>query len=135
MNFLPSRAAAMIAAVCAIGNSVPGGNATVVSRGIGVVHRARAAEPLQAGVAVGLRGDRGIGQLPHVEAQFHAVLGFPGGIVGHHVDVLAVAVGHRHVEALADRPAVAGVDHLVRHGAGRSDDVAASLVGLSRVSV
>jgi len=94
----------------------------------GVVHLARAAAPLQAGVAVGLRGDRGIRQLLHVEAQLQPVLGFPGGVVGNHVDVLAVAVGHRHVEALTDGPAVAGVDHLVTHGAGGGDDVALAAV-------
>ena len=73
----------------AIGNSVPAGSCLVVSVGDGVVRLARAAGALQLCVAVGLAGHRGVGGLLHVEAELQPVLGFPGGVVGDHLDVLA----------------------------------------------
>ena len=94
--------------------------------GNGVVRLAWAAGPLELRVAVGLAGHRGVGGLLHVEAELQAVLGFPGGVVGHHLDVLALGVGQRHRQPLADRPAVAGIDDLVAHRAACGDDLAAT---------
>ena len=120
---LPASAPATIAAVCVIGKSVPAGRSFVVVLGLGVMHLARAADAAQRGVALELLRHGPVGGLPHVEADAQPVLALPGRVVGDHLDVLAVTVGQRHVEALARGPGIAGILHLVAHRAGRGDDV------------
>jgi hypothetical protein len=88
------------------------------------MHLAGTAAAFQTGIAGHFAGHRVLGHLAQPEAQLEPVLAFPGGVVGHHVDVLAVTVGQCHLQALAHRPGVTGVGHLIDHAAGRGDHVA-----------